>query len=196
MSEQAPVIAVPDVTALGLLIASQYPDGTQCYVAAAKALYTLDVDANVTADGEFVVTPASGAPIAGVSQARWILTSTATNLNAVITPTVLAASANDYAPTGFQGASILRMNASTTGIDITGMAAPTSGLSRLVTIQHVGTSAANDLTLIHQSASSAIGNRFVLPAAADLVIPIGGSVTLRYDVTLTKWLVMSTAGVS
>lgn len=191
MADFSPVVVVPDVTALSLLIASGYPDGTQAFVLAENALYTLNIDANVTADGTYVVSPATGAPIAGLSQARWVVTSTDLNLNKVISPTALAADADDYAPTGFQGASILRCSATTTGIQITGFAAPTSGLSRQFMITNIGTTAANTIQLDHQSGSSVAANRMILPADAALVIPIGGAVTLFYDVTSTRWRVLS-----
>lgn len=190
---QKQIDEVPDLTALSLLHVADYANGALVYVASAKQFYTLVTDSGVTADGTFVVDPADGSPSAGLPNARWVRTSQALDLLAVITPTVLAADANDYAPTGLQGASIMRMDASTTGIDISGIAAPTSGLSKLLTITHIGTTAANVLTFLHQSTNSVAANRFVLPSAASVVLTIGTTVTFFYDVTSTRWRLLSTS---
>lgn len=105
----------------------------------------------------------------------------------VITPTALAANANDYNPTGLSGASTLRLVASTTSRDITGIAGGTTG--RLLLIHNVG---AQNIVLKDESASSAAGNRFAL--IGDVTLATDAAVLLQYDATSLRWRLIGGTG--
>jgi hypothetical protein len=49
------------------------------------------------------------------------------------------------------------------------------------------------LTLKHENGSSTNVNRFNLPGAADVVVPVGGGGTLRYNGTFNKWMLVGLA---
>jgi hypothetical protein len=110
----------------------------------------------------------------------------AVTYSGVITPTTLAANANDYAPAGFPTAATVRVSASV-AVSITGLAGGAAG--RQVTLANVGTFA---ITLPNANAGSVAANRFSF--AADLVLRGGDSATLTYDGTTSTWRVSSPAG--
>lgn len=51
-----------------------------------------------------------------------------------------------------------------------------------------GARANGQLQLLNRSAGSAVGNQFVLPDLADLIIPYTGSITLYYDSAVVGWI--------
>lgn len=96
------------------------------------------------------------------------------------TPPTITAGVNDYAPTGFATAAVVRLQADTART-ITGLAGGTAG--RMVWLTNVGTAT---ITLATESTSSTAGNRFAFgPTPFDL-LP-GNSVSLWYDGTSTRW---------
>ena len=105
-----------------------------------------------------------------------------------ISPPALSGSVNNYAPTGFSRTTCVRQDCSAAST-ITGLDGGSDG--RTVVIQNIATNVANTLTLTHLSGSSDANKQFYCPNNADLVIRAGGSVTLRYDETSTKWRVTS-----
>jgi hypothetical protein len=97
-------------------------------------------------------------------------------------------SQNDWAPTGFSTCNVVRANVN--GVpQITGLTAGTSG--RVVHIIRVDTDTDNLFSLVHESASSSAANRFILPSSSELFLSVGGSVTLWYDSTSSRWRVLS-----
>lgn len=100
----------------------------------------------------------------------------------VVTPTSLAADANDWAiGTG----DVFRV-AGTAARNITGITAGTSG--QAILLVNVGSFA---LTLKHQSASSSAANRFTVPWAGDCILAAnGGNAVLVYDGTSSTWRVL------
>ena len=99
----------------------------------------------------------------------------------IISPTAISSSINNYSPTNFADAKILRLT-STAAISITGFAGGTVG--RVFYLQNVGT---NNITLLHESASSATANRFALANNTDIIVRPNGGVTLWYDNTSARW---------
>ena len=99
-----------------------------------------------------------------------------------ISPTAIAAQQNDYSPTSWSGADVVRLTF-TGSQTITGFSATATAVRKF--IQNVDT--ADTLTLANESASSSAANRITCPNGANLVIPPGGSVTIIYDATSTRW---------
>lgn len=92
----------------------------------------------------------------------------------------LAANQNDYSPTGFATASILRLTP-TADRTITGLAAPSSG--RVIFLFNASTT--YSVTLSDASVSSAAANRFDFGYTR--VIPPRRGVILNYDATSQRW---------
>lgn len=100
-----------------------------------------------------------------------------------ITPPTITASVNDYAPSGFSSATVLRLSANSLW-SVTGLAGGAAG--RVVSITNVGSTA---FVLTSQDTGSSAANRFALPFAAD--VRPGQSVALEYDGTLSRWILFS-----
>jgi hypothetical protein len=108
-----------------------------------------------------------------------------------LTPSQLAADANDYAPAGLAFASVLRMDADQIR-NITGLTGGYDG--RVLTIRNVGTGADSTLVIKRENASSAAANRFSL--TEDVCIDPGGRAVFQYDGTASRWRLMSPPAVS
>lgn len=112
-------------------------------------------------------------------------------LSGIIEPTALGASVNDWAPTGVATCSTIRVSASATDVDLTGLLAPaTDGEVKI--IENVGTDYA--VTLQPSSASSAAANRFLIPKP--IVIGPNLSAALKYDLdgTTPRWRLFDRSG--
>jgi hypothetical protein len=104
----------------------------------------------------------------------------------IISPTALAANADDWSPSGLAGASYIRATASTP-VDITGIAGGAAG--RFLVI-HVATGS-SAITLKHASGSSTATNRFICPGGTDVVLSQRDTAVLRYDSVDQRWIVIS-----
>jgi hypothetical protein len=143
---------------------------------------TLTHTANtLTIAGGTLVTAA--ASIAGTLDIQQAMT-----LSGDISPTQLTADVNDYAPTGFATASVLRLSADAAR-SITGIAGGSDG--RVIVLRNVGSF---DITLPDGSASSTAGNRFKF--GADFTLGAGKATTLIYDATDSAWYHAVTPGSS
>jgi hypothetical protein len=98
----------------------------------------------------------------------------------VVTPAQITADQNDYNPTGLASASILKLDLDAARA-LTGLAAPAVEGQRLI----LWNFSAFSLTLRHESASSAVANRFFLANAADVVIRQRGAVEVFYQTS--RW---------
>ncbi len=104
-------------------------------------------------------------------------------LTSVITPTALAASVNDWAPTNLATANHIKISA-TAYVDITGLsAAGASSADATKCITNVGS--AYPIALRANSSLSSAANRFNMPA--DSFLLPGMSAWFQYDVTNTIW---------
>ena len=101
----------------------------------------------------------------------------------VLSPPALTISVNNYAPTGFAAASIIRITA-TGAVDITGITAASANTFHLLV--NIGT---NTITLKHASGSSTAANRFRCPSAGDVSLTGSSAVWIWYDVASTVWQV-------
>lgn len=100
-------------------------------------------------------------------------------LGGAISPTTLAANQNDYAPTGLSTATVLRLSASAP-VSITGLAAQADGVIKIL---ENNTSSA--ITLVPNSGSSAVANRFDFPS--NRVLSQKQSIILIYDGATSLW---------
>ena len=103
-----------------------------------------------------------------------------------VSPAAIAASQNNYAPTGHATASVLRLTASGT-YNITGLAGGVDG--RILTLTNIGS---NAITLVNESASSTAGNRFAI--GSNITLAASQSVVLMYDLPSTRWRAIATYG--
>lgn len=101
-----------------------------------------------------------------------------------ISPTSIGANQNDYAPTGFSTASVVRLTASG-AYSITGLAGGSNG--RAIVVVNVGS---NTITLSHENASSTAANRFACPSSANFSLLAGSCVIVVYDTTSARWRVI------
>lgn len=100
-----------------------------------------------------------------------------------ISPTNLSGDVNNYA--GCTTTSICRINDGGAGRNVTGITpAYTATLGDLFFVCSVGS---NNLTLVHQSASSSSANRFTFNGATNRTVLAGSCFPLVYDVTSATW---------
>jgi len=109
----------------------------------------------------------------------------------VISPTAIAAQADDYDPTGFGTAEVVRITL-TGSQSITGFAAPVAGENEHRVITNIDTT--DNLTLVDESASSTAANRISGPEGEDVVIGPGESAEILYDATTSRWRVVYKSG--
>lgn len=123
----------------------------------------------------------SGAATTGTFDVQQALT-----FSGDISPSQITADQNNYAPTGFSTATVLRLNSDATR-NITGLAGGSDG--RTVFIHNVGSF---NIVLKDESASSTAGNRFAL--TADVTLAADATSMLQYDSTSSRWRVIGGAG--
>lgn len=106
----------------------------------------------------------------------------ALNATGIVTPSTIGSNQDNYEPAGLSTAYVARLAASTPGFSLTGMATGSAG--RLLTIENVGSF---PITLKDDAdTTSTAANRFALPGG-DVVVRAGGSVSLWYDGTSSRW---------
>jgi hypothetical protein len=108
-------------------------------------------------------------------------------MTGILTTPQITANQNDYAPAGLAQAFILRLSADAAR-SITGILAQPSG--RLLCITAASSFA---ITLVHNSAASAVPNRFLNPGLVDLVLAPGATAWFFYDTATSFWRCISTA---
>ena len=101
----------------------------------------------------------------------------------VIDASLLSGANNDVNPTGWAGASAVRLS-SPADAEITGFAAVLSTDVLQRKLYNVGS---YNITLKHQNAGSSAANRLIIPGGADLVMSPDDVVDLFYDVTSQRW---------
>jgi len=109
------------------------------------------------------------------------------SLSGDITPTSLAADANDYAPTGYATASVYRQDA-TANRNITGLAGGADGRVKAI----INISATYNLVLKNADTGSTAGNSFDL--GADVTITPKQAALLWYDATSSRWRPLAGSG--
>jgi hypothetical protein len=102
-------------------------------------------------------------------------------LTGVITTASLGANQNDFNPTGFATASVVRLTSSIP-IDITGFLAPSPAVAAIKVLHNVG---ANIIALKDENAGSGAANRLAL--TADVSMSADAVSIIQYDVTTQRW---------
>jgi hypothetical protein len=144
--------------------------------------------ADVTADSVVI----TGSP---VTTALNVITGLASLAGAVafpgvITPDQITSNQNDYAPLGWDSAFCLRLSTDATR-DLTGIVAPNPAAGRLLFIVNVGS---NDITLLHENASSTAENRFLFSGASDVTLTTLSTLLLYYDSIAERWIALGGSG--
>jgi hypothetical protein len=99
----------------------------------------------------------------------------------VITPSTITAVQNNYEPTGWAGATVVRLSCDSDMDAIQGFGDETDG--EIKTLQNVGS---NPIVIAPEHASSTAANRVAY--GREIIIPPGGSMQIMYDGTLTRWV--------
>lgn len=115
-----------------------------------------------------------------------LLRSSAQSFTGIISPTTLATDTDDWSPTGFSDAGIVRVSSSS-AVDLTGLTA--GGDGRLVVLINVGS---YTITLKDEDASSSAANRFAF--TADFELEQDAACWLVYDDTRDRWGLMGGGG--
>lgn len=143
---------------------------------------TLSLPSALTFTGKTV----TGGTFSGAATTGTLDIQEALTFSGDISPSQITADQNNYAPTGFSTATILRLNSDATR-NITGLAGGSDG--RTVFIHNVGSF---NIVLKDESASSTAGNRFAL--TADVTLAADATSMLQYDSTSSRWRVIGGAG--
>jgi len=101
-----------------------------------------------------------------------------------ISPTALSADADDYAPTDWQTATIVRLSTDGSDYDITGFAAPTGDVIRKTLINVGGT---GTITLKNEDTNSTAANRTITSPGSGFAMLPNDAVELLYDEVSTRW---------
>lgn len=104
----------------------------------------------------------------------------------IITPPSLTVTTNDYNPTGFATANMIRLDVDANGRQLTGLLAPAAGVNRIVFINNINAGSL-DLRLIHNSALSAASNRILLRDGGGRSVKPNQTAALWYDHTSQRW---------
>lgn len=100
----------------------------------------------------------------------------------IVSAAQITSNQNNYNPTGLSGARILRLS-SDASRDITGIVAQAN---HMIWVFNAG---GFNIVFKHASGSSAAGNMFICPGAADYTLTPGSSLQLYYDTVSAFWLV-------
>ena len=79
----------------------------------------------------------------------------------IITPPTLTVTTDDYSPTGFSTANIIRQDINANRRQIRGFVAPPAGVNRIIRVFNINTSGW-DISYMHNNAGSAVGNRLLM----------------------------------
>lgn len=107
------------------------------------------------------------------------------NGGVLISPSQITADQNDYNPTGFSTAQIVRLT-SDASRTITGLSGSATVVQKI--LFNVGS---NDIVFAHQSASSSAANRIDVTGDSDLTLESGDGALLAYDATSARWRVVA-----
>jgi hypothetical protein len=112
------------------------------------------------------------------------------NLTGVLSPAQITADQNNYEPANIGTNTIIRLS-SDASRNVTGMGGGSSGEVKILV--NVGSF---DIVLTNEDASSTAANRFSWPQGGSYTLTPGGSVTVAYDNTSSRWRPVSLTGSS
>ena len=102
----------------------------------------------------------------------------------VVSPSSIGSNQNDYNPTSFDSATILRLTSSAS-YNITGFNAAPAALQKKII--NVGS---NNITITNQDVLSIAANRIIIPGGSNITMLGDDSVDLFYDVASSRWRVV------
>jgi len=111
----------------------------------------------------------------------------------IITAATLTGNVNNWNPTGFASANMIRVDVDANNREITGMIAPSAGVNRIVSINNLN-SGSDDIRFKENDASSDAANRFLLRDNADKAIKPNETAVFWYDHTSSRWRPMNRIG--
>jgi hypothetical protein len=122
--------------------------------------------------------------------ARWGATTSdfsgAVSYTGVISPTQIAATTNDWNPTGLSTCNLIRLSTDATR-SLTGLVAQPAG--RRITLCNIGSQIC---TLVHDNGvNSTAANRFLVASSTSLNLNPNASVDIWYDLTSARWRVIN-----
>jgi hypothetical protein len=94
----------------------------------------------------------------------------------------------DFNPTGLSSAHVMRLTC-TDIVQVSGIVPPANGA--VLHIFRIDTDTDNLLSFTHEDSASSAANRLILPSSSELFVSVGGSISLWYDGTSSRWRVMS-----
>ena len=145
------------------------------------------------ADGTWTVPPAGGGGVSDGDKGDVVVSGTGTVYSVEsaagafqflgdISPSQITSDQNDYAPTGYAAAAVLKLDADQIRA-ITGLGGGADG--KVVTIMNVSSGKDSCIILRKENTSSTAANRFAF--ITDVVIDVGESVQIIYDSTASRW---------
>ena len=111
----------------------------------------------------------------------------------ILSPATLTADVDNYEPAGFGTANMIRQNTTSNNVDISGMAAPSVGVNRIVRITNISTTGDN-IRFQNNNAGSLEANRFLLRDDANRSIQPNECTSFWYDHISQRWRVYSMRG--
>jgi hypothetical protein len=115
-----------------------------------------------------------------------LFTAISSPVQSVLTPAQISANTDNYAPTGYEVAAIVRVS-SDAARDLTGIGPVASNRYRVKRLVNVG---AFTITLRHETTSTA-ANRFTCPGAVDYQLAAGESALVHYDAVTNRWRILA-----
>jgi len=111
----------------------------------------------------------------------------------IITAPTLTGNVDNWNPTGFADANMIRVDVDANNREITGMIAPSAGVNRIVRINNLN-SGSFDLKFKENDASSDAANRFLLRDNGDKAIKPNETAAFWYDHTSLRWRPLNRIG--
>ena len=111
----------------------------------------------------------------------------------IITAPTLTGNVNDWNPTGFATANMIRVDLDSNNRQITGMIAPSAGVNRIVRINNLNTGS-NDIKYMENDSGSVAANRFLLRDNADKSSKPNETAAFWYDHTSSRWRPLNRVG--
>jgi hypothetical protein len=104
----------------------------------------------------------------------------------IITPPTLTATANNYNPTGFATANMIRQDVNLNNRQITGFVAPALGVNRIIMINNINTSS-QDIRFVNNSGASLAENRLLLRDSGSRSLRPNQTAMFWYDHISQRW---------
>lgn len=124
----------------------------------------------------------------GTGASKWAFVGV--DFQLTISPSQLTANQNDYNPSGFNTAAMVRLDVDSTVRNITGFVVPVTSMLQKVLVNI----SANTLVIQHQNTGSSAANRVICPNGVDFRLLPGTAVRLHYDATDTRWRLLPFSG--